>query len=107
MRLQTSAAFHFYDARPSTPPAQLPAPSAGRWQARLLWNLGVSSAQLYRAQFLAATWKVDAGNVLLCDGVLGADAYCAKLADACGFAPAARVAALGFDGPRLRVPPRC
>jgi len=105
MRLQTSAAFHVYDARPSTPPATLPGPSAGRWQARLLWNLGVSSSQLYRAQFLAATWKVDAGKVLVCDGVLGADAYCAKLAEACGFAPAARVAALGLDGARLRVPP--
>jgi len=106
MRLQSSAAFQVYDARPAVPPTPLPAPPTGQWQARLFWQLGVSSADLYRAQFLAATWKVDVGDVLISEGVLSADAYCVKLADACGFASTIRVAGLGMEGQRLLVPPR-
>jgi len=55
---------------------------------------------------MAATWKVDAGEVLLCEGVLSPSAYCAALAAECGFAPAARVHGVGLDSRHSQVPPR-
>jgi len=75
MRLQSGALFHAYKASPPELAPSLPAPRTGRWQARLFWRLGVSSSDLYRAQFLAATWKVDAADVLLSEGTVSVRAY--------------------------------
>ncbi len=90
----------------STPPARLPLPDRGRWQSRLFWRLGISPADVYRAQFLAATWKVDAAAVLLAEGAVAPDAYRDALARSCGFAGPPRLEDLTLSDIARRVPPR-
>jgi cellulose synthase/poly-beta-1,6-N-acetylglucosamine synthase-like glycosyltransferase len=106
MRLQSTALFRSYPASPAAPPARLPVPDRGRWQNRLFWRLGVSSADLYRAQFLAATWKVDPSAVLLAEGVVAPDAYQAALARGYGFAKDVTAESLTLTGAAGKVPPR-
>jgi len=94
MRPQSNAVFHSYEPEAAQLPVPRPVPSRGRWQARLFWRLGVSSAQLYRAQFLAATWKVDAADVLVGEGTVTPPAYRDEIARVTGCAPDAAGAEL-------------
>ncbi len=104
MRPQSIAVFLRYDPAPLPASRETSLPARGRWQGRLFWRLGVSSSALYRAQFLAATWKVDAGTVLLAEGAVGARAYRDALVRVTGCAADAGRAELGQA--TLRVPPR-
>jgi len=106
MRPQPTGLFRRYRPSPAPLPARLPPPARGRWQSRLFWRLGVSSGDLYRAQFLAATWKVDASAVLLAEGVVTPRSYCDALTDACGFAAKVSVENLALTDVASRVPPR-
>jgi len=103
--MPSGALFQPYRAAPAPLPAPA-APGRARWQSRLYWRLGVSSAELYRAQFLAATWKVDAGNVLRAEGRVTAEAYCSALTQETGFASADLVQSLSLRGAAARVPVR-
>jgi len=104
MRPQSNAVFHRYEPTPPRRPAPRPSASRGRWQARLFCRLGVSSAALYRAQFLAATWNVDAADVLLSHGIISPAAYRDEVARQTGCRPGADRMSLSREA--LRVPPR-
>lgn len=107
MRSQPNIAFHGYGVEPA-PLAELPKPPDARWQARVFWRLGVSSRELYRAQFLATTWKVDAGDVLMADGVVTPGTYCDELARCGGFASGTALERLHLTGRAVHEPPyRC
>jgi len=71
----------------------------------LFWRLGVSHTDLYRAEFLAATWKVDAAAVLLAEGVVRPQAYRDMLARECGFRAGLAGEELGLEAAAARVPP--
>ena len=90
MRPQSNAVFHSYEPEAAPPPVPRPVPARGRWQAQLFWRLGVSSADLYRAQFLAATWKVDSADVLVGEGTVTPAAYREEVARATNYAAGCR-----------------
>ncbi len=105
MRAQSQAVFHTY-ASDRAAPAPKPHAERGRWEGRLFWRLGVSSAVLYRAQFLAATWNVDVSAVLLSEGTVSADAYGNLLSSSTGFARCGDPPALALASSGFRLPPR-
>ncbi len=106
MRPQPTALIRSYRPSPAPLSARLPPPDRGRWQSELFWRLGVSSANLYRAEFLAATWKVDASAVLLAEGVVTPNAYRDALARSCGFAVEFGIENLTLHNTAYRVPAR-
>ncbi len=106
MSLQASSLFLGYQAAPAAMSDRLPTPDRGHWQSRLFWQLGVSSSDLYRAQFLAATWNVNVSAVLLTQGAVTPAAYCAAVARGCGHAADQQIGSLALGHQADGVPPR-
>lgn len=104
MRPQSNAVFHSYAPEPTPLPVPRPARARERWHARLFWRLGVSSTALYRAQFLAATWKADPADVLVGEGAVTCSGYRDEIARVTGCAAETGGAALREAN--LRIPLR-